>query len=197
MTTRCLKLAHSVLVGDVCHQLVVSQGIRSSEGILGMCDAPSVREVVDVSVGPFNFMRCMRLYLGTDGSSVAAGPNPYALKGVSWRYRTLRGTVDTDEKLLKQISDVLAEADPAWHWHLSVTLMNAKSAAAQRLGSRGLTERSVRMYEQALKMSCELLGGEHLQTQYTKLQLQGQQKRLAGGGGGSTDSSLKSAPAAS
>ncbi len=201
VTTRCLKLAHYVLVGDICHQLVVSQGVCTSEGILGLCDAPSVREVMDVSVGPFNFMRCMLSYLGADGSSSAArpnpNPNPYMLKGVSWRFRSLRGTVDTDEKVLKQIRDALAEADAAWHWELSVTLMNAMSAAAQRLGGRGLTERSVCMYEQALKMSSELLGGEHLQTQYMKYQLQGQQKRLVAGGGGSMDSSSKSSPAAS
>ncbi len=59
VTMRCMTLAHAVIVADICHQWLMSHTIESS--IKELCDVPSVREMLDVCMGPFSFVRCMRL----------------------------------------------------------------------------------------------------------------------------------------
>jgi hypothetical protein len=98
---------------------------------------------------------------------------------MSMRYRTLRGCVETDETLLRQISDaVRAEADPAALWDLRVMQLKAMSAAATRLQYRGLIDKSVQMLGQALELNAELLGGDHPHTMFLKVQLFGLQKKM-------------------
>jgi hypothetical protein len=190
VTKRCLTLCHALLVADICQQhLVVNDVLQSS--VEEICNLPSIRELLDVCVGPFSFVRCVRTYLGTELSNLT-NPYPNLLKCVSWRYRILRATVDLDENTLKQISDTMRDADPALHWDLSIIQMDALFAAAQRSSMHGLAERSVRLYEQALELGMKLLGSENPQTKYLQLHLQKQQKRLAGGSAGAAlENSLK------
>jgi hypothetical protein len=173
VTTRCLTLTHALLTADLCHHWLMSNTIKQS--IKELADVPSVREILDACVGPFSFVRCMRTYLGPDCNKLV-NLNPNRLKCMSWRYRTLRGSVETDEKMLHQIAEVLREADPAWVWDISTMQMEAMSVNAVRLIDRGLGDRAMRMLEQALKLSVVLLGDEHPQTKYLRMQMRRQQK---------------------
>ena len=130
-------------------------------------------------------------YLGPDSNN-KTNPSPNRLKIMSWRFRALRGTVETDEKVLQQISETLAEGDPMWYYNLSAVQMEAMVSAAQRLSSRGLADRSLRMFEQALQKCVEIMGAEHTQTRYIKLQLLAQRKKMAEGLGGSGSHPLQS-----
>ena len=178
VSTRCLTLAHAVLVADLCHQWLMKSTVTPS--MKELSDVPAVREVLDACVGPFSFARCMRIYLGPDCSKLS---NFHAsrLDGMSWRYRSLRGSVETDEKVLKQIGDTLARLpDPAAAWDVRVIQMGAMSVAAMRLRERGLPDRSLRMYEESLALCLELLGAEHPHATYLKLQLFAQRKQVMG-----------------
>jgi hypothetical protein len=193
VTNRCLTLSHAVLVADLCQQWLSSHSLPTTitaACIKDLAAVPSVREILDACVGPFNFMRALRTYLNpnSDGSKAAVTNR---LTILSWRYRTLRGSVETDEKLLSQIEEVLsAQSDPAVLWEMAVVQLTAMTAAGMRLSRKGLVERAIRMYEVSLERSVKLLGAQHPQTLYLKLLLLAQQNRVAGASGASSLDSL-------
>jgi hypothetical protein len=182
VTTRCLTLAHAVLVADICHQWLMKNTITSS--VNELADVPAVREVLDACVGPFNLARCLRTYLSTDSSKLT-NLNDTRLKCMSWRYRSLRGSVDTDEKVLEQMGEVVRlEADATQRWDLLVIQLKAVAAAAIRLQAYGLIDKSLQMHEKALQMSTELLGSDHPHTMFVQVQIFGLKQKLGLVGGG-------------
>jgi hypothetical protein len=134
---------------------------------LHLCDR-RLRQILDNAVGPFNFVQIVRAYVTPEKDSWGQLKNVHdnrwrvrvcaslgaraarvtrlanRLNSMSWRYRTLRGSVETDEKMLQQLTKaglcaavLLGEVCDMWpqaeraetnelrKWDLSVQLVEA------------------------------------------------------------------------
>ena len=130
-----------------------------------MCDR-RLRQILDTAVGPFNFVQIVRAYVTPEKDSWGPLKNVHEnrwrvrvcacamaarvtrlanrLNSMSWRYRTLRGSVETDEKMLQQLTKAglcaavllvgvcdmwpqaeRAETNELHKWDLSVLLVEA------------------------------------------------------------------------
>ena len=141
---------------------------------LHLCDR-RLRQILDTAVGPFNFVQIVRAYVTPEKDSWAPLKNVHEnrwrvrvcaslgcraarvthlanrLNSMSWRYRTLRGSVETDEKMLQQLTKAglcaavlllqggvcdmwpqaeRAETNELLKWDLSVLLVEAMKVSA-------------------------------------------------------------------
>jgi len=139
-----------------------------------LCDR-RLRQILDTAVGPFNFVQIVRAYVTPEKDSWAPLKNVHEnrwrvrvcaslgcraarvtrlanrLNSMSWRYRTLRGSVETDEKMLQQLTKAglcaavlllqggvcdmwpqaeRAETNELLKWDLSVLLVEAMKVSA-------------------------------------------------------------------
>ena len=91
-----------------------------------------------------------------------------ALKAMRWKLHTLRGDVESDERMMGEIGEEhAAEAEGGGKWELGVALGAACQAAGQDYYGQKMWDKGKAALERALRMRLDALGEQHPATAAT------------------------------
>ena len=85
-----------------------------------------------------------------------------ALKAMRWKLHTLRGDVESHERMMREIGEEhAAEAEGGGKWQLGVALGAACHAAGQSYNAQKMWDKGKAAYERALRLRLDALGEQH------------------------------------